>query len=399
MQDVLNGSLTDVARAKFLGEAALIARALHLIGSSRESDLRALVSVLERELNSWHQISLADNSLRVADLLYPYAALRDYITAIPFYETWLDEFAARRQLVPDRPSYRDCEDQFIAYMAGRGNLPELQDDSLRALYRRMHDFNVEQCYCLTHRYMYATDLGQRELQNDWIGPALLIIIGKSALWKNFDLFFEAAFCALSTNPSRDEVLLIDNLSKLFLPQFKELTQGDIYECYHELFVYALFKLRRDRIRVSSELPDAGSGRVLTNFVESLGSKILHNVVRSLSEIQSIRPHAFYNELCMEKLAWLAATARSQTLFETEIRKSGRGLEPGAYDEYHRQVIEELEKLRSLTTVGAVADHCPGEAVGADRAASTCISAARVRPGRAERWATSFDRSDAAPTDY
>lgn len=64
-------------------------------------------------------------------------------------------------------------------------------------------------------------------------------------------------------------------------------------------------------------------------------------------MQYVRPRAFYNEVCIEKLSWLAATAEINTLFENEIRSAGRELEPGVYDEYRRLVNVELEKLRGL----------------------------------------------------
>ncbi|TJW39836.1 MAG: hypothetical protein E5W83_30020, partial [Mesorhizobium sp.] len=244
----MSGGVTGAAaRDKFLGESAIIARALHLLGSRPDSRLDAVVALLEKQLNSSPQISLADNSLRIRELLYPYAALSDYIERIQFYEIWLDEFARVGQLIPDRPKFLHCEEEFILYMAGRGKLPALVSESFLSFYRRAYDFNVEQCYMLTHRYMYSTDFGQHDPTASWIAPALLIIVGKSALWGNFDLFFESAFCALSTNLVPHEIRLIDSLSKMFMPQLMSmLKQDDVQNVYHELFVYSLFKVRRDR---------------------------------------------------------------------------------------------------------------------------------------------------------
>lgn len=129
VRDGLNGGVTGAAaRDKFLGELAIIARALHLLGSRQDSRLNAVVTLLEKQLISSHQISLADNSLRIAELLYPYAALSNYIERIQFYEIWLDEFARVRQLIPDRPKFLDSEAKFILYMAGRSKLPSLVSD-------------------------------------------------------------------------------------------------------------------------------------------------------------------------------------------------------------------------------------------------------------------------------
>jgi len=347
--DGLNGAVTGAAaRDKFLCESAIMARAAHVLGSKHDSRLDAVIALLEKQLNSSHQISLADNSLRIAELLYPYAALSNYIGRIQFYEIWLDEFARMRQFIPDRPKFLDCEDQFILYMAGRSKLPALVRDSWHSFYKRAYDFNVEQCYVLTHRYMYSTDFGQHALAASWIAPALLIIAGKSALWGNFDLFFESAFCALSANLDPHEVLLIDSLSRMFMPQLKSmLKQDDVQNVYHELFVYTLFKMQRDRVFLSGTTSNASRGKLLTNFVASLASKSPDKIVQCLRAIQSVCPRAFYNEVCIEKLSWLSATAGMKTLFENEIRSAGRELEPGVYDEYRRLVNVEFEKLRSL----------------------------------------------------
>lgn len=325
-----------------------MARALHLLNSKQDSRLDAVVALLDKQLNSSHQISLADNSLRIAELLYPYAALRNYIKRIQFYEVWLDEFARVRQFIPDRPKFLDCEDQFILYMAGRSTLPALVSDSSSSFYKRAYDFNVEQCYVLTHRYMYSTDFGQHASSASWIAPTLLIIVGKSALWANFDLFFESAFCALSANLEPHEILLIDCLSKMFVPKLMNmLKQDDVQSTYHELFVYSLFKIQRDKVVLSETTSNASQGKILTDFVASLASKSPNKIVQCLRAMQYVRPRAFYNEVCIEKLSWLAATAEINTLFENEIRSAGRELEPGVYDEYRRLVNVELEKLRGL----------------------------------------------------
>jgi hypothetical protein len=349
VQDGLNGGVTGAAaRDKFLCESAVIARAQHLLGSKHDSALDAVVALLEKHLNSSHQISLADNSLRIAELLYPYAALSNYIERVQFYEIWLDEFARVRQPIPDRPKFLDCEDKFILYMAGRGELPALLSDSWPSFYKKAYDFSIEQCYVLTHRYLYSTDFGRYAPAASWIAPALLIVLGKSALWANFDLFFEAAFCALSTNLDPEEILLIDNLSEMFRPQLMSmLKQDDIQSVYHELFVYRLFKLRRDRFPRSSATSNGHLGKILTNFVASLGSKSPDKIVQCLQVIQSVCPRDFYKEACIEKLSWLAATAGLRTLFENEVRISGTQLGPGVYDEYRRLVNVEAEKLRSL----------------------------------------------------
>ncbi|MEY9560442.1 DUF6895 family protein [Sinorhizobium fredii] len=351
VRDGLNGGVTGAAaRDKFFSESAIIARALHLLGSRQDSRLDAVVALLEKQLNSSHHISIADNSLRIAQLLYPYAALSDYITRIQFYEIWLDEFARVRRLIPDRPKFLDCEDKFILYLAGRGKLPSLVSDSWLPFYNKVYDFSVEQCYVLTHRYIYSTDFGQHDPAASWIAPALLIIVGKSALWGNFDLFFESAFCALSTNLDPHEILLIDSLSKMFMPQLMSmLKQDDVQEVYHELFVYSLFKMQRDRVVPSGTTSDPIRGEILTDFVASLGSKSPDKIVHCLHAIQSVFPRAFYNEMCIEKLSWLAATAGIKTLFENEIMTSGRELQPGVYDEYLGLVNVGLEQLRSLPT--------------------------------------------------
>ena len=62
-------------------------------------------------------------------------------------------------------------------------------------------------------------------------------------------------------------------------------------------------------------------------------------------------------MCIEKLSWLAATAGIKTLFENEVRSSGRELEPGVYDEYRVLVHAELEKLRSLPTPDPLLQRC------------------------------------------
>ncbi|MBO4226451.1 DUF6895 family protein [Bradyrhizobium neotropicale] len=347
--DGLNGAVTGAAaRDKFFCESAIMARALHLLGSKQDSRLDAVVALLEKQLNSSHQISLADNSLRIAELLYPYAALSNFIARIQFYEIWLDEFARVRQFNPDRPKFLDCEDQYILYMAGRSKLPTLVSDPCPSFYKRTYDFNVEQCYVLTHRYMYSTDFGQHAPAASWIAPALLIIVGKSALWGNFDLFFESAFCALSANLDPHEILLIDNLSKMFMPQLTSLLkQDDVQNVYHELFVYSLFKMQRDRVVLSGTTSNTSRGTTLTNFVASLASKSPDKIVQCLRAMQYVCPRAFYNEVCIEKLNWLAVTAGIRTLFENEIRSAGRELEPGVYDDYRRVVNVELEKLRGL----------------------------------------------------
>jgi hypothetical protein len=344
--DGLNSGAAGALEFKFLGEGALVARAVRLIGSTPDSRLDAVVAALEREVKSSRHMSLADNSLRTADMLYPYAALSGCIQPIQFYEIWLDEFARGRQQIPDRPNYRDCEDDFIIYMAGRGSLPALANDSWFSFYKRVYDFNVEQCYWLTHRYIYSTDLGEFDAGVSWVAPALLIIIGKSARWGNFDLFCEAAFCALSTNLRRDDVLLIDSIFETFLPQLLRIQkQADIHEVYHELFVFSLFKLRRDKLGSSETGGDPSRGKILTNFVDCLSSKSSERIVRSLHQILSVSPHTFFVELCLEKLTWLAATAGIKTLFENEIRNSGMGIEPGVYDQYLARVNLDLEKLR------------------------------------------------------
>jgi hypothetical protein len=349
VRDGLNAGVTGAAaRDKFISESAIVARALHLLGSRHDSRLDAVVALLEKQLNSSDQISLADNSLRITELLYPYAALSNYIQRIQFYEIWLDEFARMRRLIPDRPKFLDCEDEFILYMSGRGKLPALASDSWLPFYKRVYDFNVEQCYVLTHRYIYSTDFGRHDPSASWIAPTLLIIVGKSALWRNFDLFFESAFCALSTNLHSHEILLIDSLSKMFTPQLMSMIkQGDVQEVYHELFVYSLFKMQRDSVSLPETATVSEQGEVLTNFVASLCSKSPDKIVNCLHAIQSVCPRAFYNEVCIEKLSWLAATARSNTLFEKEIRSAGRKLQPSVYDEYRGIVNIELEKLRSL----------------------------------------------------
>ena len=248
VRDGLNGGMTGAAaRDKFLCKSAVIARALHHLGLSQDSRLDAVLALLEKQLNSSHQISLADNSLRVAEALYPYAALSNYITRIEFYEIWLDEFARARHLIPDRPKFLDCEDKFILYMAGRSDLPNLTCNFWLTFYKKVYDFNIEQCYVLTHRYIYSTDFGQHAPAANWIAPALLIVVAKSALWKNFDLFFKSAFCALATNLHSDEILLIDSLSQMFMAQLMSmLKQSDVQNVYHELFVYSLYKVQINR---------------------------------------------------------------------------------------------------------------------------------------------------------
>jgi hypothetical protein len=351
VRDGLNGGVTDAAaRDKFFGESAIVARMLHVLVSRQDSRLDAVVALLEKHLNSSHHISLADNSLRIAELLYPYAALSHYIERIQFYEIWLDEFARVRQLIPDRPEFLDCEDKYILYLTGRGRLPALVSDSRLHFYRRIYDFNVEQCYILTHRYIYSTDFGQHNSAASWIAPALLIVVGKSALWGNFDLFFESAFCALSTNLDPHEILLIDSLSKMFKPQLMSmLKQDDVQKVYHELFVYSLFKIQRDRVVLSGTTRDPIRGEILTDFIASLGSKSPDKIVHCLHAIQSICPRPFYNEVCIDKLSWLEATAGIKTLFENEIMSSGRELQPNVYDEYRELVNAKLEQLRSLLT--------------------------------------------------
>jgi hypothetical protein len=310
VRDGLNGGIAGAAaRDKFLCESAIVARALHLLGSKQDSRLDAVVQLLDKQLNSSDQISLAENSLRISELLYPYAALCNYIERIQFYEIWLDEFARMKQRIPDRPQFLDCEDKFILYMAGRGKLPALVSESCVSFYNKAYDFNVEQCYALTHRFMYSTDFGQHVPEASWIAPALLIIVGKSALWANFDLFFESAFCALSTNPHPDEFLLIDGLSQVFVPELTSLLKrDDVHNVYHELFVYSLFRMQRDRLVVSGSSKTSVGGNLLRNFVAALGSKSPDNIVQCLHAIQSVCPRAFYNEVSIEKLSWLAATA-------------------------------------------------------------------------------------------
>lgn len=347
------------ARDKFLCESAIIARALHLLGPRGDARLDDVVALLEKQLNSPHQISLADNSLRISELLYPYAALSKYIDRTQFYEIWLDEFARVRQHVPDRPEFLDCEDAFILYMSGRGKLPTLVNDNSLSFYNKIYDFKVEQCYVLTHRYMYSTDFGEHAPAATWIAPALLMIAGKSALWGNFDLFFESAFCALSTNLDAYEISLIDGLSEMFLPQLASMLKADdIQAVYHELFVFSLFRMQREKLIHSGTAADSGRGKVLTDFVASLSSKSPANIVNCLDAIQSVCPRAFYNEVCIEKLAWLVAAAKTEILFENEIRTSGMELEPGVYTEYRRLANVKLERLRSAAASEACCRHRP-----------------------------------------
>jgi hypothetical protein len=105
-------------------------------------------------------------------------------------------------------------------------------------------------------------------------------------------------------------------------------------------------MQRNRVLLSGTTSDASRGELLTNFVASLGSKSPDKIVQRLRAIQSVCPREFFNEVCIEKLSWLAATARIKTLFENEIRSAGKELEPGVYDEYRRVVNVQLEKLQS-----------------------------------------------------
>jgi hypothetical protein len=364
VEDGLGLDAAGAARAKFIGEAALVGRAVGLIGTTSDARLDAVMTAVESELNGPRQMSLADNSLRMADLLYPYAAVRDRIPLIPFYEVWLDAFERRRPPIPDRPDYRVCEDQFILYMARRGKLPAFYAGSLSSFYKRVYDFTVEQCYWLTHRYIYSTDLGEFDAGIGWIAPALLIIVGKAALWDNMDLFYEAAFCALSTNLNRECILAIDGMAEGFRPRVVELQKANhVYEVYHELFVYSLFRLRRDRL----DAPGTGEGdrqaAILTEFVGSLASKSSDRIVRAYRDMRTLSDHGFLAEVCLEKLNWLKEVAQARALFENEIRVSGGEAAPGLYEEYVGRVNLDLETLLDPTasTPGAMPTSRPPRA--------------------------------------
>jgi hypothetical protein len=341
----LNGDTATVPRAKFVGEAALIARAVGLIAHEPDHRLDAVVAALEDELNSSSHMSLADNSLRAADMLYPYAALHGRIRPIPYYETWLDEFVRRRPAFPDRPDYRTCEDEYILYMAGRGKLPVFRNEAWSGSQRQVHDFNTEQCYCLTHRYIYATDMGQSDVGIGWVVPALLIVVGKATLWGNFDLFYEAAFCLLSADPSRQTILLVDSLSEAFLPELQRMqAQLGWDDVYHELLVYSLFRLRRDRIGGSETRDRGGLGGILTEFVNALGSKSPERIVRAHHDLGAVSPHSFFGEVCLEKLTWLKDMARLGVLFENEIMRSGMEAAPDLYGKYEDLVDGAIERI-------------------------------------------------------
>jgi len=344
----LSDDAATVPRAKFVGEAGLIARAAGLIAPDPDPRLDAVVAALEQEFNSARHMSLADNALRPVDMLYPYAALHGRIRPIPYYETWLDEFVRRRPAFPDRPNYRICEDDFIIYMAGRGKLPTFSGDIWAGSQRKVYDFNTEQCYCLTHRYIYATDLGESDIAVGWVVPALLVIVGKAALWRNFDLFYEAAFCLISADSSRETVLLVDSLSEVFRPELLRMqAQETVDDVYHELFVYSLFRLRRDRIG-ASETPDEGrAGEILTEFVAALGSKSPDRIVRANRALCAVFPHLFFDEVCLEKLTWLKDMAGIGVLFENEIMRSAADPAPGLYAEYGQRVDAAMEAIAEI----------------------------------------------------
>jgi hypothetical protein len=348
--DGLKNGIAAVAPAKFVGEAALIARAAGLIAPDADPRLDDVVAMLEQELNGARHMALADNALRPIDMLYPYAALHGRIQPIPYYETWLDTFVRRRPAIPDRPDYRVCEDDYVIYMAGRGDPPTLGGDNWAGSHRKVYDFNTEQCYCLTHRYIYATDLGEHGISVSWVAAALLIIVGKACLWKNFDLFHEAAFCLLSADRNPGTVHLIDSLSEDFQSEAQEMeARQTIDEVYHELFVYSLFKLRRDRIAIPKSRGDGRAGQFLKEFVASLGSKSPDRIVCAHDALRAKFQDPFLHEACLDKLSWLKETANLGVLFENEIMRSGAEPAPGFYAEYGRRVDAAIAAIAQSQT--------------------------------------------------
>jgi hypothetical protein len=333
----LNGGEGGPARAKFLAEAALVSRAAGAIGAFSHSRIEQAVAAIERELRSFRHMALADNSLRAADLLYPYAALSGRIEPIPFYEIRLDAFARRTSGFADRPGYKCCEDKFILYMAGRGRLPAFCDADWPRFARRVHDFNAEHCYWFTHRYLYATDMGEADIGIDWVAPAMLLIVAKAAQWGDPDLFFEAAFCVLSTHPEPQWVFAVDALSETLLPNLLAKASDNMRDVYHELFLYSLFRMRRESLGLSPAASDDGSVQALTGLVDALLSKSPDKIAAGFFAAQPLCRHPFVAEICLEKLEWLKDVALTGSLFDNEALRSEAEPAPDLYAEYLKKV--------------------------------------------------------------
>jgi hypothetical protein len=340
----LKDSDTGPARAKFLAEAALVARTA-ASDSLPHGRVDAAVAAIERALRGYRHMALGDNSLRASDLLFPYAALHGRIPPIAFYETRLDEFVRRRTALADRPGYRTCEDEFIAYMAGRGKLPAFCEEHWPRFVRRAHDFSVEHCYWFTHRYLYASDMGSVSVDIDWVAPAMLLIVAKAARWGDPDLFYEAAFCVLCAKPLPEWVAAIDTWSEALLPNLLARASDNMSDVYHELFLYSLFKMRRDRVDLPPARNGCGSARALTDFVDALMSKSPDKIGACYFSARPICRHPLLAEICIEKLAWLKDTAQNGTLFENEIRRSEAEPAPELLEEYADRVDAALDVIR------------------------------------------------------
>jgi hypothetical protein len=336
---------TGAGRAKFLAEAALVVRTAASIDRVPDAGLEAALTAIERELHSFRHMALGDNSLRKADLVYPYAALSGLIRPSPFYECRLDDFARTGNRDPDRPAYRACEDQFILYMAGRAKLPALCDGHWAGFVSRVYDFNVEHCYWFTHRYLFASDMGAVETGLDWVAPAMLLVAAKAVRWDNVDLFFEAAFCALSSGALPEWVAAIDAWSERLLPRLLEQASGASRDVYHELFLYRLFRMRRDSLSVPPGPADHESAQAVVGLLDALASKSPQRIAETYLAARPVCRHRLFAEACLAKLDWLEGLARAGTLFDNEAMRSAARPAPDLYDNYLEMLGEAVEAIR------------------------------------------------------
>lgn len=306
---------------KFLGETAMVCRALCKLGAIDKQKMSHLISQIYEMLHCDFHLELSDSSFDTPQFLMPYAAIRDYSEKSYLFESALKIMAEHNNRRSERLPYTKCEDQYILYMAGCKTHPEFGSPDWDKDCLQVFNFNVQDAYVFTHRYIYSRDFGLMGSPKNHIKAGLFLLLTKATIWENTDLVFEVAFCLLAEKLTSDELGLLDAFVKRQNAAISAIKEKvEVSEKYHEIYVEMLFKAARLHHPKICEEPHPHDAQKIIDLMSSLTAKDPAKIVKRYIWLHKTFPMAAHFQIFVAtKLSELRRMAENKILFERECR--------------------------------------------------------------------------------
>lgn len=301
---------------KYIGETALIARALSKFGGSCDQALEQIAQRCLEQLTRSNHLSHIDNIFEWRLLAMPYAALTHFGIVYAPFESVLDTLKDLRPRLSERRPYENCEDDFILAITGRGDFPDFTTIGWRSDCDKLYAFHNEETYHFTHRYFYATDFGLSTALSGGVKTQLLLLLADAVFRKNCDLASELGLCLLGEALSTAELGVVDALIDTLRPDYNALREcDDVTKRYHTQFVTFAYQARRENFPTVS--PQSHQAIALTAFSRALKSKDVALIISTYEACRDILSNSSVERVVQNRLSEIETLARHKILFLRE----------------------------------------------------------------------------------